>query len=111
MARRFKNKHKLLSKPALRQMNFSLHSFDGHEGSTDKEGYIGNVLSFVREAMDQTNMIASFRLWNLSQDNMTNAEKQRNREILAMIEKEFELDYFIEEGCARAGLRSPIVST
>lgn len=92
-----KNKHKLLSKPALRQMNFSLHSFDGHEGSTDKEGYIGNVLSFVREAMDQTNMIASFRLWNLSQDNMTNAEKQRNREILAMIEKEFELDYFIEE--------------
>ncbi|CAM3255997.1 radical SAM/SPASM domain-containing protein [Paenibacillus lupini] len=92
-----KNKHKLLSKPALRQMNFSLHSFDGHEGSTDKEGYIGGVLSFVREAMDQTNMIASFRLWNLSQDNMTNAEKQRNREILEMIEKEFELDYFIEE--------------
>jgi radical SAM protein with 4Fe4S-binding SPASM domain len=92
-----KNKHKLLSKPALRQMNFSLHSFDGHEGSTDKEGYISGVLSFVREAMDQTNMIASFRLWNLSQDNMTNAEKQRNREILEMIEKEFELDYFIEE--------------
>lgn len=92
-----KNKHKLLSKPAIRQMNFSLHSFDGHAGSTDKEGYIGNVLSFVREAMEQTNMIASFRLWNLTQDNMTNAERQRNREILSMIENEFELDYLIEE--------------
>lgn len=92
-----KNKHKLLSKPALRQMNFSLHSFDGHAGSKDKEGYIGNVLSFVREAMDQTDMITSFRLWNLTQDNMTNAEKQRNREILSMIEKEFGLDYLIEE--------------
>ncbi|SFD84256.1 radical SAM additional 4Fe4S-binding SPASM domain-containing protein [Paenibacillus catalpae] len=92
-----KNKHKLLSKPAIRQMNFSLHSFDGHAGSTDKEGYIGNVLSFVREAMEQTNMIASFRLWNLTQDNMTNAERQRNREILSMIENEFGLDYLIEE--------------
>jgi Predicted Fe-S oxidoreductases len=92
-----KNKHKLLSKPAIRQMNFSLHSFDGHAGSTDKEGYIGNVLSFVREAMEQTDMIASFRLWNLTQDNMTNAERQRNREILSMIENEFELDYLIEE--------------
>ncbi len=28
-----KNRDKLLGKPALRQMNFSLHSFDGHEGS------------------------------------------------------------------------------
>lgn len=92
-----KNKHKLLSKPAIRQMNFSLHSFDGHAGSTDKEGYIGNVLSFVREAMEQSNMIASFRLWNLTQDNMTNAERQRNREILSMIENEFGLDYLIEE--------------
>ncbi|GLX67984.1 radical SAM/SPASM domain-containing protein [Paenibacillus glycanilyticus] len=92
-----KNKHKLLSKPAIRQMNFSLHSFDGHAGSTDKEGYIGNVLSFVREAREQTDMITSFRLWNLTQDNMTNAERQRNREILSLIEKEFELDYLIEE--------------
>src|SRR5690554_4856645 len=30
-----KAKHKILGKPALRQLNFSLHSFDGHEGSTN----------------------------------------------------------------------------
>ena len=35
-----KNKAKLLDKPALRQMNFSLHSFDGHIGSTNKEAYV-----------------------------------------------------------------------
>ncbi|MFX3635150.1 MAG: radical SAM/SPASM domain-containing protein [Candidatus Pristimantibacillus sp.] len=92
-----KNKHKLLTKPAIRQMNFSLHSFDGHEGSTDKEGYIGNVLSFVREALEQTNMIISLRLWNLDTDNVTNAERSRNRELLAAIEKEFNLDYKIDE--------------
>ena len=33
-----KEREKLLNKPALRQMNFSLHSFDGHIGSKDKEG-------------------------------------------------------------------------
>lgn len=92
-----KNKHKLLTKPAIRQMNFSLHSFDGHEGSTDKEGYIGNVLSFVREALEQTNMIISLRLWNLDTNNATNAERSRNRELLAAIEKEFNLDYKIDE--------------
>lgn len=92
-----KNRDKLLGKPALRQMNFSLHSFDGHEGSTDREGYITNILSFVREAVASSNMIVSFRLWNLSRDNESNQERSRNRATLEMIEKEFGLDYHIEE--------------
>ncbi|SMF01224.1 radical SAM additional 4Fe4S-binding SPASM domain-containing protein [Paenibacillus barengoltzii] len=92
-----KVRHKLLGKPALRQMNFSLHSFDGHEGSTDREGYLQNVLSFVREAVAASDLIVSFRLWNLTQDNETNLQRMRNRETLAIIEEEFNLDYRIEE--------------
>ncbi|MDL4843248.1 radical SAM/SPASM domain-containing protein [Aquibacillus rhizosphaerae] len=92
-----KRKHQLLNKPALRQMNFSLHSFDGHEGSVDKEGYVSSVLSFIKEATHQSDMIVSLRLWNLSEDNATNAEKQRNRDMLALIESEFNLSYKIEE--------------
>jgi radical SAM protein with 4Fe4S-binding SPASM domain len=91
-----KNRHKLLGKPALRQMNFSLHSFDGHEGSTNREKYLSDILSFVREAAEH-NVIISFRLWNLDRDNATNAEKNRNRETLEVLEKEFGLDYKIEE--------------
>lgn len=91
-----KNKHKLLGKPALRQMNFSLHSFDGHEGSTNREEYLRNILSFVREAVEH-NVLFSFRLWNLTQDNATNIQKSRNRQTLEIIEKEFNLDYKIEE--------------
>ncbi|GGG00827.1 radical SAM/SPASM domain-containing protein [Paenibacillus abyssi] len=91
-----KVKHKLLGKPALRQINFSLHSFDGHEGSTDREGYLRSILSFVREIAEHK-VIVSFRLWNLTQDNMTNLERQRNRETLEILEKEFSLDYKIEE--------------
>lgn len=91
-----KNRAKLLGKPALRQMNFSLHSFDGHEGSIDREKYLANILSFVREAAEH-NVIISFRLWNLDQDNATNIQKSRNRETLEVLEREFNLDYKIEE--------------
>ncbi|WNQ13932.1 radical SAM/SPASM domain-containing protein [Paenibacillus aurantius] len=101
-----KNRHKLLGKPALRQMNFSLHSFDGHVGSTDKEGYVGGILSFIREALAATSIIFSLRLWNLTEDNATNAEKKRNRDILEMLEKEYELPYRIEESFVRgSGLK------
>ncbi|RCX16989.1 radical SAM protein with 4Fe4S-binding SPASM domain [Fontibacillus phaseoli] len=92
-----KNATKLLGKPALRQMNFSLHSFDGHEGSKDREGYITSVLSFVREATAISDLLVSFRLWNLTKDNETNLERSRNRATLELIEKEFGLDYRIEE--------------
>ncbi|WP_078552586.1 radical SAM/SPASM domain-containing protein [Bacillus alkalicellulosilyticus] len=92
-----KAKHKIINKPALRQMNFSLHSFDGHEGSTDKEGYVQSVLGFIKEATEQSKLIVSLRLWNLTEDNVTNLQRKRNREILQMIETEFNLDYRIEE--------------
>ncbi|MNN38522.1 hypothetical protein D3C81_1525220 [compost metagenome] len=78
-------------------MNFSLHSFDGHEGSTDREGYIGSILSFVREAVASSDLIVSYRLWNLTKDNETNVERSRNRATLHMIEQEYGLDYRIEE--------------
>lgn len=96
-----KRKQQLLNKPALRQMNISLHSYEGHAGphavSLDKEGYIRMVLAFIKEATIDSDLIVSLRLWNLTQDNATNLERQRNRQMLEMIEKEFDLDYKIEE--------------
>ncbi len=91
-----KARHRILGKPAVRQMNFSLHSFDGHEGSEDREGYLYRIIDFVREAVKQ-DIIVSFRLWNLTEDNMTNLQKQRNRETLDILEHEFGLDFKIEE--------------
>lgn len=90
---------KILGKPALRQMNFSLHSFDGHAGSEDREGYLRHILAFIREASTH-GVIFSLRLWNLSQDNLTNAQRQRNRQTLSILEREFALDYRIEEKVA-----------
>ncbi len=90
-------KDKILMKPALRQVNFSLHSFDGNDMFQSKDEYINNILSFVKEATDKTNVLVSLRLWNLDKDNETNLQRKRNRELLEIIEKTFNLDYKIEE--------------
>lgn len=92
-----KAKDKLITKPALRQINFSLHSFDGNEGGGDKDSYIANIISFTKEALESTNMLISLRLWNLDRDNVTNLQRQRNRHMLEIIEKEFNLAYKVEE--------------
>ncbi len=91
-----KNAKKLLGKPALRQINFSLHSFDGHEGSENREKYLGDILEFVREAKEY-NTIISYRLWNLQQEHRNDLAKRRNRETLEILENEYNLDFKIEE--------------
>lgn len=95
-----KKRNDLLNKPALRQINFSLHSYDGNPAlkqKKDKEEYVRSILSFVKEATEKTKLYISLRLWNLSPDNKTNLERERNRELLAIIEDEFNLNYKIEE--------------
>lgn len=92
-----KVKDKIISKPALRQINFSLHSFDGNEDGINKEGYIKDIISFTKEAVENTNLIVAFRLWNLSRDNDINLKNKRNNRILEIIESEFNLPYKIEE--------------
>lgn len=92
-----KVKDKIIMKPALRQVNFSLHSFSANEGYDSIEDYVKNILSFVREANAKTKMITSLRLWNLEQDNTANLENKKNLELLGLIEKEFNLPYKILE--------------
>ncbi|MEK3973404.1 MULTISPECIES: SPASM domain-containing protein [unclassified Psychrobacillus] len=91
-----KNREKLLGKPALRQINFSLHSFDGHEGSENREKYLGDILEFVRDSREH-NTIISYRLWNLQQDQVSDLVQRRNRETLEILENEYNLDFKIEE--------------
>ncbi|WP_342514389.1 radical SAM/SPASM domain-containing protein [Sporosarcina sp. FSL K6-1522] len=91
-----KNAEKLLGKPALRQINFSLHSFDGHEGSENREKYLGDILDFVRKAKEYKTII-SYRLWNLQQEHRNDLAKRRNRETLEILESEYNLDFKIEE--------------
>ena len=90
-------KEKLIGKPALRQINISLHSFDGNNNRDTKENYLDNVFDFIESAKEDSSIIIALRLWNLTRDNLVNQEIERNREILNRIEKEFELSYKIED--------------
>lgn len=87
----------LIGKPALRLINFSLHSFDGNEGAQNKEEYLKDILTFTRAAIEQSDLRIGLRLWNLKEDNEINLEKKRNSELLHQIEQEFALPYQIKE--------------
>ncbi|MCB2287093.1 radical SAM protein [Clostridium algidicarnis] len=88
---------KLIGKPSLRQINISLHSFDGNHVENNKNQYIDDVISFIKDIRKTSNTLISLRLWNLDEDNATNIKKQRNREILSILEREFNLPYKIQE--------------
>jgi len=92
-----KAQDKILDKPALRQINFSLHSLEGNKELKHMDNYIKDIMAFIRTATKETNIIISLRLWNLEGDNIKNLKKQRNAQLLAIIEKEFNLPYKIEE--------------
>ncbi|TCT16158.1 radical SAM protein with 4Fe4S-binding SPASM domain [Natranaerovirga pectinivora] len=89
-------KDKILEIPSLRQVNFSLHSFEDEKGSEKMLEYMNSIISFSKDAI-KNNIIISLRLWNLQKDNATNTQKKKNRQMLEIIEKEFNLDFQIEE--------------
>ena len=88
-----KVKDVLLAKPALRQINFSLHSFEANAGIHSVDSYLDGVFSFIHEAKEKTNLQICLRLWNLKEG----SDNENNRYILDRIEKEFSLPYNIEE--------------
>ena len=87
----------LLTKPALRQINFSLHSLSGNKAFKNKEAYIDNILSFIKEAKEKTEIFLSLRLWNLNENSTIHLESRKNIKILETIENVFDLPYKIEE--------------
>jgi radical SAM protein with 4Fe4S-binding SPASM domain len=53
----------LLARPALRQINISLHNQE-NTGEAEREIYFSGVFSFIRAALDQTSLYINLRLWN-----------------------------------------------
>lgn len=83
----------LISKPALRQVNFSLHSFEANMNQYPMDSYLDKIFEFVRRATSERELLICLRLWNLSEESGNSS----NRYILRRIEQEFGLDYTVEE--------------
>ena len=62
-----KNKEMIIESGAVRQFNLSLHSITKNENTDlfESENYINSVLKTSKEILEKSNIIISFRLWNL----------------------------------------------
>ena len=90
-----KNKDILFKSKAVRQLNLSLHSITKNE-NTDTynfETYINNVLEISKEILEKTNIIISYRLWNL--ENIK--ENSENLHILDCLERSFSVENLAEK--------------
>lgn len=92
-----KCRHELINKTSLRQVNFSLHSFDANIKTTTIENYINEILDFAVEASANTNIISALRLWNLNENRQINIVSEKNDSILKLIEKKFNLAFNIKD--------------
>lgn len=78
----------LLNSKALRQVNFSLHSFEANDNEIDFYEYINNIISFVKEAKKDTNIISALRLWNFN-SSLLQGDNKLNDDIVNIIKSEF----------------------
>ncbi|MDD3570819.1 MAG: SPASM domain-containing protein [Lachnospiraceae bacterium] len=84
---------KIKDKPALRQINISLHSFEGEKEEYFQQ-YVENIFSFTRGIQKQGRVIICLRLWNLNAE----GTDSKNKIIKEKLEKEFNLKEDIEDG-------------
>ncbi len=94
-----KVKDKIMMKPALRQINYSLHSFDGNDTVFSMDEYLDDIFSFINESLDKTNTIHALRLWNLQATPEDNKQENsvQNQNIINKIQNAFQLDFNLEE--------------
>ena len=89
-----KNLDVIIESGAVRQLNLSLHSITKNENTDlyNFENYINSVLKSSREILEKTNIIISYRLWNLANI----SENSENYHILNKLGSAFKVEYLIE---------------
>lgn len=82
----------LLNSPAIRQINMSLHSINKNQTEYDTEKYINSILRVSQEIINKTNIIISYRLWNLEKIE----ENDENINILYIIGEYFGINNLVQ---------------
>lgn len=80
----------ILKSKAIRQINFSLHSAE--QNGMDKESYLKKVFVAADEIHNNTDIIISYRLWNLQNIK----ENSINHDILKMIGKHYKIENIVD---------------
>lgn len=85
-------KEVLIESGAIRQVNISLHSFEANESKIDFNEYLNNILTFIKEANEKSEIICALRLWNIDTEELK-ANNSLNSEIIKRIENTLEVDF------------------
>jgi len=73
----FEKKLTLLLNPAIRQINFSLHSFADNFGDQDPTQYLERIFQYTDVALKQRpDLYINYRLWNLQEPRSTTHSNQ-----------------------------------
>ncbi|MBI3557472.1 MAG: SPASM domain-containing protein [Deltaproteobacteria bacterium] len=77
----------ILLRPIVRQVNFSVHSFEANFGERDVSPYLSKVFAFTRQAFEQRpDLYINYRIWDLT-DSVSLTPT--NARIRAAIEEEY----------------------
>ncbi len=90
---------KIMMKSALRQINYSLHSFDGNDTVYSMDEYLDDIFSYINESLDKANTIHALRLWNLQEtsEDCKQVNNVQNQNIINKIQNTFPLDFNLAE--------------
>mgnify|MGYP005876243967 FL=1 len=91
----------LLNSESFHRINISLHSFEANDEKIDLKEYIKNITDFAKKAVDKEK-ICLLRLWNIDGE-FTKADNALNDDILKILEKEFQLEYTIDNSILHKG--------
>lgn len=80
----------LLNSKAVRQVNFSLHSFEANDTKITFEEYVDEIINFINLSSEERNIISALRLWNL--DAKYKASNNMNIDILELLKERFNIE-------------------
>lgn len=81
----------LISSNAVRQVNFSLHSFEANNNGEFYK-YINDILDFINVSTVESDTICSLRLWNIDTEELK-ANNDLNLQIVRLIEDKLNLNF------------------
>ena len=82
-----KAEEKLLSKPALRKINFSMHIFDKQTQDATVDEYLDNIFYFTDLMKDKPDFVTCFRFWNAKKSTALKEDIWGNGKNLYMMKK------------------------
>ncbi|MGG7145010.1 radical SAM/SPASM domain-containing protein [Clostridium nigeriense] len=85
-------KEVLINSGSVRQVNISLHSFEANENNIDFYDYLNNVLNFINEANEKSDIICALRLWNIDSEDLK-ANNNLNLKIIKIIENKLNIEF------------------